>query len=109
MLRERMEKDRINHERQLQMQLEAARSQAKELLEEIEVRSQVVLEELDAIRKEKDRDNFSELLSKARLVFNTNMKDMSRQIGAARPSDNSDYVLPRPFQGVDIVHIRNMN
>lgn len=96
-------------ETSMEKELEKAREQARDMIDEIRIRSQILFEELDAIKKEKDKENFVELLSNTRREYHTSLNEMEELSAPGIKTNNEHYVLPRPLQGGDIVFVRSMN
>ena len=97
--REELEKYRAD-------ELEKARQRAMTIIEQTKAESNELLDELDRLRKEKDRKDFSENVSgmKARTK-----QSFNKMYDAANPVDmrdpNSDYKLPRKLRRGDTVYV----
>lgn len=98
-------------EQNSEKELARAREQAKRIIEETRLQADILFEELDAIKKEKDKDAFSDLLMRAKQDYRGAMKDLERSSDpiAAQNAAQGDYVLPRPLEKGDIVFVRTLN
>lgn len=98
-------------EQSAEKEFSRAREQAKRIIEETRIQADILFEELDAIKKEKDKDAFSELLIRAKQDYRGSMKDLARVSDPVLPksAEQEDYVLPRPLQKGDIVFVRTLN
>ncbi len=98
-------------EQSTEKELTRAREQAKRIIEETRLQADILFEELDAIKKEKDKDAFSDLLMRAKQDYRGAMKDLARVSDPVTDKNaaNDDYVLPRPLEKGDIVFVRTLN
>jgi len=98
-------------EKSVEKELERAREQAKRIIEDTRIQAEILFEELDAIKKEKDKEAFSGLLQNARASYKGSMRDLeqlSDPIASRRETDDG-YVLPRPLEKGDIVFVKMLN
>ena len=95
----------------VEKELERARNEAKRIIEETRLQADILFEELDNIKKEKDKESFNELLSRARQGFKGSMRDMEQLSDPVNKqnNDNDGYKLPRPLEKGDIVFVRMLN
>lgn len=97
--REKLEKFRAD-------ELEKARLQAMTIIEQTKVQSNELIDELEKLRREKDKKDFSAnvsgMKSKSRQSFNK-MYDTANPISGA--DTNEGYVLPRKLRRGDTVYI----
>lgn len=106
-LRKELEKERERIEKEKDKEIEKARSSALRMVESIKIRSQNLMEELDEIRRNKDKENFSQnvLTAKSGLRGKIDkMYDIANPI-MERQSDN--YRLPRPLKIGDSIIIKS--
>lgn len=109
-LREELEKEKRELEENRQSELERARGAAQQIIERTKAESNALIDELDSLRKEKDKKDFSknvsDMKSKSRQTFN-------RLYDEANPVENNDmsnddYVLPRALKQGDSVFITDI-
>lgn len=97
--REKLEKFRAD-------ELEKARLQAMTIIEQTKVQSNELIDELEKLRREKDKKDFSAnvsgMKSKSRQSFNK-MYDTANPVSGA--DSNEGYVLPRKLRRGDTVYI----
>ncbi|WMJ84159.1 endonuclease MutS2 [Oscillospiraceae bacterium LTW-04] len=112
---EQIRRDSLQTQKRLEQSTEKemarAREQAKRIIEETRLQADILFEELDAIKKEKDKDAFSDLLMRAKRDYRGAMKDLERVSDpvSAKSAAEGDYVLPRPLEKGDIVFVRILN
>ena len=105
-LKTQEEKERL--ETSVDKELERARGQAKNIIEETKMQAEILFEELDSIKKEKDAEQFSKLLSEKKLVYRNELKELEKNIDPIQTQEDG-YTLPRPLEKGDIVFIRTLN
>ncbi len=91
--------------------LERAAAQANRILDTTKAQSNALLDELDKLRKEKDKADFSARVSAAKGASGQTLRDMYKTANPVIGStdENGDYVLPRPLQKGDRVLIADLN
>ena len=91
-------------------ELEKARQRAMTIIEQTKAESNELLDELDKLRKEKEKKNFSENVSgmkqRTKQSFNK-MYDTANPIESR--NDNDEYVLPRKLKRGDTVFAVDLN
>lgn len=89
-------------------ELENARIKAMHIVENVQERSDELLDELAEIRKQKDKSNFSALTVDAKSKAKSVLNDMYKQ---ANPvvKKTDDYKLPRPLKRGDTVYITDID
>ena len=103
--------EKANIEKSVEKELERAREQAKRIIEDTRIQAEILFEELDAIKKEKDKEAFAGLLQNARTSYKGSMRELeqlSDPVASRRDSDDG-YVLPRPLEKGDIVFVKMLN
>ncbi|MCM1528877.1 MAG: endonuclease MutS2 [Alistipes sp.] len=87
-------------------ELEKARLQAMTIIEQTKAQSNELIDELEKLRKEKEKKDFSSnvsgIKSRSRQSFNR-MYDIANPVNAADP--NEGYVLPRKLRRGDTVYV----
>ncbi|MDE5570030.1 MAG: endonuclease MutS2, partial [Ruminococcus sp.] len=98
--------ERENMEKFKADELEKARLQAMTIIEQTKAESNELLDELEKLRKEKDKKDFSTnvsgIKSKSKQSFN-NMYDIANPVSGS--DSNEGYVLPRKLKRGDTVYI----
>lgn len=99
-------KEREELEKAKSAELEKARMRAMTIIEQTKAESNELLDELEKLRKEKEKKNFSEnvsgMKSRTKQSFNK-MYDMANPVDNRDP--NADYVLPRKLRRGDTVYV----
>lgn len=89
-------------------ELENARIKAMHIVESVQERSDELLDELDSIRKQKEKSNFSALTADAKSRAKSALNDMYKQANPVIKKEN-DYKLPRPLKRGDTVYITDID
>ena len=89
-------------------ELENARIKAMHIVESVQERSDELLDELDSIRKQKEKTNFSALTADAKSRAKSALNDMYKQANPVIKKEN-DYKLPRPLKRGDTVYITDID
>lgn len=91
--------------------LERATEQASRIVESTKAQSNALLDELEQLRKEKDKAEFSSKVSAMKSGTAHQLRDMYKTANPVIGSidDNGNYVLPRPLQKGDKVLIADLN
>lgn len=90
-------------------EISKARVQAMRIVESCRAQADALIDELNDIKKQKDKDNFSQLAVNAR---SKNKSALNKMFDTANPitaSENKEYVPPRPFKRGDNVVIVGVN
>ncbi len=103
---EAVRKEREELEKAKSAELEKARMRAMTIIEQTKAESNELLDELEKLRKEKEKKNFSEnvsgMKSRTKQSFNK-MYDTANPVDNRDP--NADYVLPRKLRRGDTVYV----
>jgi len=107
-LKKQLETEREIFNNQKEKEISTARVQAMRIVESVRIKSEDLIQELDALRKEKDKENFSNLALEAR---SKNRGKLDKMYLDANPisQENIAYSLPRPLKKGDSVLIYDMN
>lgn len=80
-------------------EIERARSMARRIIEDTKSRSNEIIDELNRIKKDRDKDG----ASKAKMHTNKILDQMYDKVEPVKKIDNSSYKLPRPLRKGDTV------
>lgn len=86
-----------------------ARTQAMRIVESCRMQADALIDELNDIKKQKDKENFSQLASGAR---SKNKSALNKMFDTANPilaAEHKEYTPPRPFKRGDHVAIVDIN
>lgn len=101
-----LERQKAELEKLRESELQKAREEAKKIVDDVRARSQGLIDELDEIRKSKDREEFRERAVAAKAGLKNKMGklyDLANPVSERK--NNKDYVLPRPLKIGDTVLI----
>ncbi|MBP1560969.1 MAG: endonuclease MutS2 [Oscillospiraceae bacterium] len=90
-------------------EIEKARTQAMRIVESCRMQADALIDELNDIKKQKDKENFSQLASGAR---SKNKSALNKMFDTANPilaAEHKEYTPPRPFKRGDHVAIVDIN
>lgn len=107
-LRKELEAEKESFDVQREKEMELARREANSIVKRVTAQSERLLDELDAIRKEKDKADFAQRAAGAKQL---SRQSLDRLYDIANPVTQSgeEYVLPRPLVKGDSVVIADMN
>lgn len=90
--------------------LEQASAQASRIVESTKAQSNALLDELDHLRKEKDKADFSARVSAVKSASSQQLRSMYKTANPVIGSldENGEYVLPRPLKKGDKVLISDL-
>lgn len=91
-----------------QREIDKAQAKAKTILENVQIQTNQLIEELNRIRKQKDKEEFRLLASKAKASVDSKLDSISNEINSIK-GNHSDYKLPRPLREGDIVTLVDIN
>lgn len=90
-------------------EISKARTQAMRIVESCRVQAEALIDELNDIKKQKDKENFSQLAIEARSKNKSAMNKMFDTANPVTSSERMEYVPPRPFRRGDNVVIVGVN
>ena len=102
------ELDRLKREKE--RELAAARHQARDLLDKVRRESNALMDELEAIKKQKNSEQFGQMTAKARQSLKSRLRSMETEADPVTEAADNDenYTLPRPLKVQDNVMIRSL-
>ena len=95
-------------EKSAESELTRARQQAKRMVEETRINADILLEQLEDIKKEKNAEQFSRLLEQSRRDYRSTMREIEDMTDPVVARQKEEYHLPRPLEKGDIVYIRTL-
>jgi len=78
--------------------IEKARQEARKIVENVKLDSQLIMEELEKIRKQKDKENFTNMASQAKAQLRGKIDKLHDKANPVVNRTNEDYVLPRKLK-----------
>ena len=92
-------------EKQRDIEIERAKTQAMRIIDKARRDSYALIDELDEIKHQKDKAEFSSLAAKAKASLNSRITEMENAADPIKQNANDKYVLPRPLKIDDSVLI----
>lgn len=90
-------------EAQKEKELENARQRAMSIIEETRMRSNILLNELDELKKVKDKEEFRQKYSAAKGKVGGTLNKMHDEANPVMERKSDEYILPRPLKAGDSV------
>jgi len=106
---EELRKELDDFNRKKENELERARITAMSIIENTKVQSNEMIDELDKIRKEKDKENFSQMVSGAKSRSKHGLNKMYDIANPVERKQASNYKLPRPLKRGDSVLVTDID
>lgn len=103
LLSEELENQKKAFELQKAKDLEIARQRAMSIVEEIRFKSAKLIDELDLLRKEKDKDDFSQKALQAKKQLNSQIDKLYDTANPVFERKSENYKLPRELKKGDMV------
>ena len=104
-----LEEQRERLEREKEKELQAVRNKAMSIIEEVRFQGDLLLEDLEQIRKQKESADFSQKVKGARSRMNSAMNSMYDTANPISEKKIEHYVLPRPLKVGDTVLVVDLN
>ncbi len=105
LMAEELEKKQENFEKQKEYELNKARSQAMSIVEQTRFGAEQIMNELEAIKKEKEKSDFSDKVKSSRSKANSALDKMYDKANPVIEKKKSKYVLPRDLKIGDTVQL----
>jgi len=106
-LREQAKNIRRELEARYQKEIEQAQQQARSIVEQTRFQAAKIMDELEALKKEKDRENFSENVTGAKSALRSRMKELDSTANPVTKRADDGYSLPRPLKSGDTVYLHD--
>ncbi|MBQ4095899.1 MAG: endonuclease MutS2 [Oscillospiraceae bacterium] len=107
-LKEELEVERSEFEKHKEKELEIARREANAIVKRVTAQSEKLIDELDEIRKQKEKSDFAKIAIDAKHKSKSTLNQLYNEANPITTS-NEEYVLPRPLVKGDNVIIADMN
>lgn len=93
----------------MEKELLAAQEKANRIVSSTKAESMKLIDELDAMRKEKESEEFSKLVQGAKSGYKSNLNRIDNMANPVVGRNRDDYILPRPLKKGDLVMIIQLN
>ena len=107
-LNQQLQEEQKKLKEEKEFELEKARRESAEIVKRVTRESQQLIDELDSLRKQKEKSNFSQMAIDARHKQKSTINKLYLESNPVTSSDD-DYVLPRPLKKGDKVLIADSN
>lgn len=107
-LTEELKEKEENFEKQKEFELSKARSQAMSIVEQTRAGADKLMNELEEMKKEKDKSDFSAMVKTSRSKANSALNSMSDRANPVIEKKKSKYVLPRELRVGDTVRLMDI-
>ncbi len=96
-------------EERMHKEMETARAEARRIVDKARHEAQSLMDELDALRKEKNAAEFAARAGQAKSQLRSRLGKLEETINPVKaPVADGDYILPRPLQVGDAVTLADM-
>lgn len=102
---EELEKKQEDFEKQKEFELSKARSQAMSIVEQTRFGAEQLMNELESMKKEKEKSDFSDKVKSSRSKTNSTLDKMYDKANPVIEKKKSKYVLPRDLKIGDTVQL----
>lgn len=90
-------------------EIELAKREARSIIERVSRQSAQLMDELDALRKAKDKDEFSKRVSDQKMQYKRQINSLYDEAAKLENGKSDEYVLPRPLKKGDDVRLTEGN
>lgn len=104
-LNRQLKEQREELEREKEREIQLARQEATRLVQQVKAQSQALLDELDDIRKAKDREDFRDRTMAAKSTLRNRLGKLDDLANPVAEHSNEGYQLPRALQIGDSVQV----
>lgn len=104
-----LEEQRKRLEAEKEKELEATRRKSQSIIEEVRFRGDLLLEELENLRKQKEAADFAQRIKSAKSHANSAVNEMYDTANPVNSVKLDHYVLPRPLKIGDTVILADSN
>ncbi len=108
-LKRELQNERKAFERDRDKELDRARTSARRLVETVKAQSERLITELDELRREKDKEDFSKKTIKAKSELRTKLGKLYAEADPVNERVKEDYKLPRKLVPGDTVLIADID
>ena len=107
-LRQELERQKKQLEKDVEREIQRAREQARRIVDDVRATSQQMLDELEELRKQKERKEFAAKTYQAKTGVKGKLTKLYDMANPVTERKNNGYVLPRPLKKGDSVLILSL-
>ncbi len=108
-LRNELRNEHEKYQSEKDKELLKVKKEARELVERVNMQSRRLMNELEELKKSKDKEDFSQRVQQERQKYKSEIDSMYNEASKLGELSDEDYVPPRPFKKGDDVIIRDGN
>ncbi|MCL2068952.1 MAG: Smr/MutS family protein, partial [Oscillospiraceae bacterium] len=106
-LREQAKSIRGELEARFQKEIDQAQQKAQSIVEQTRFMSAMIMDDLEALKREKDRENFGEALTGAKAKLRARMRELESAANPVHRRPNDGYSLPRALKSGDTIYLHD--
>lgn len=91
-----------------QAELETAREKARQIVERARLDAERLIEELDRLRKQKNKAGFADAAADAKSRLRAELRRMEQELDPVDAKTAEEYTLPRPLKAGDTVRLSDL-
>lgn len=107
-LREKLDKEYREFEAKRDREVELAGREARAIIEKLNIQSRTLMDQLEQLKKEKDKEEFSKKVAEQKANYKKSLNDLYDE-AAKLGSTEETYILPRALRKGDDVIIKDGN
>lgn len=108
-LKEELSKEKEHFDLERDKLLERASKEARDVIDRVTMRSQRLMDELDELRKSKDKEDFQKLVAEQKSKYKSDINSLYSDASKLGEYEEDTYVLPRPLKKGDDVVVKDGN
>lgn len=101
------ERDKFNSDKE--NELNRVKREAREIIDRISMQSQRLMDQLEDLKKAKDKEEFSKLVAEQKQQYKSSINSLYADASKLGEFEEDEYILPRPLKKGDDVIIRDGN
>ena len=106
-IREKLEKKQSEIDKIAKQEIDNAKNMASRLIDNIKAQSNSILDELETIRKDKEKEDFIKRELEAKSSLNRKFNKLMDSVEDTELAEDDNYILPRPLKTGDTVTMKN--
>ena len=107
-IRQQIEAEKQRLQKQMEKEIAEARSQAQTMVERVRSQTDLLLNELEDLKKQKDKDDFSAKVAAARSGYKGRIEKLRDMADPVVKKKEEHYSLPRPLKSGDTVLLADL-
>ena len=108
-LNEKLKKNNAEISKKAEEKIEEAKAQAKRLVDEVSRKADVILSELESIKQQKDKKDFSKNFSDAKSRLRADINKLEAEADPVVKRKKNNYKLPRNLIAGDVVKVADID